>query len=259
MNQVMIADVIRVDRHAGALAARFGERVDVPGFSAVFPEDPEVPATAVPLGASDDAETLEAQIAALRQAFAARGRPAQVELATLGWRSLPAALVASGLKLQEETPLLVCRPGGLRPRGAASVPNLEVRWIAARDDLAFVASLMRQGLELRGGHDNAEAGAALGAAVAAGPLRVALAHMGTIPAGTGCSTPIDDVTEISGVSTLPNLRQRGVGGQLVSFLVAEHFAAGGTLAWACAPDVRAAALLFGVGFEDAGLRARFGE
>lgn len=255
MNRATSGQLVMIDAHAAELAALFGERVDLPGFSVVFPRDSEVPATAVPIATSDDAATLEAQIAGLVAAFAARGLPPRVELATLAWRSLPAALLASGFIPIEETPLLVCRPGRPAPRRPPA-PSVDVRWVGPGDDLAFVASLMKQGFELRGGADNAEAAAALAAAIA-GPLRVAIAQMGTIPAGSGCSTPLGEVTELSSVSTLPNLRQRGVASKLVGFLLDAHFAAGGTLAWACATDVRAAGLLFGVGFEDAGLRACF--
>jgi GNAT superfamily N-acetyltransferase len=245
-----LLDLARIDAHARALAALAGEVVEVPGFTLFLGGDGD--AFAIPGALPDDADGLEAAVAGLLDAFAHRGVAPRVELSLLASRALPAALATRGLAAVDEAPLFVCRPAGLRPRRGEA----RVRWIGAGDDLAFVASVMRQGFEVRG--PAGDAGAALGAALA-GPLRLAFAELRGAPAGTGCSTPLAGVTEISSLSTLPNVRRRGVGAQTATFLLEEHFGAGGDLAWACAPDTRAAALLLDVGFEDAGLRVAFGE
>jgi hypothetical protein len=44
---------------------------------------------------------------------------------------------------------------------------------------------------------------------------------------------------------------------VASFLAAEHFAAGGELAWAATADPRAHGLLQSLGFDDAGLRVSY--
>jgi ribosomal protein S18 acetylase RimI-like enzyme len=138
------------------------------------------------------------------------------------------------------------------PRAA----TVTTAWIRPDDDLRFVAATMRQGFELRGGPPTPDEVAALRASMNAG-VQVALAHSLGIPAGTGCSLPLGATTELSAISVLPNLRRRGVGSELASFLCAAHFQAGGALAWACAPDAAAAALLLGLGWQDAGLRVSY--
>jgi GNAT superfamily N-acetyltransferase len=59
------------------------------------------------------------------------------------------------------------------------------------------------------------------------------------------------------VSTIPTRRRRGVAAALVSFLLAEHFAGGGTLAWAATHDPAAHGLLQSLGFDDAGIRVSY--
>jgi ribosomal protein S18 acetylase RimI-like enzyme len=239
----MNRDLRRVDAHARGIGSLAAAAVELPGFTAFFPDDA---AWAVPRDAADEPDGLDAQLAGLAAAFSDRGRPLRVELVSMAWPALAAALAARGLAAVEETPLVVLR----RPPPAAGAAA-HIRWVAPGDDLAFVASLMRQGFELRG----AAPGAAddLRAALA-GPMRIAVAELDGLPAGSGCAASLDGVCEISSVSTLPSQRRRGVGAALVRFLAGEHFRAGGELCWACVPDVRAAGLFLDVGFEDAGLR-----
>jgi GNAT superfamily N-acetyltransferase len=249
----MRSELARVDAHARGMGALAAPAVELPGFTAFFPEAGT--AWAVPRDPSGDPDTLEEQLAGLAAAFAARDRMLLVELVALAWPALPAALASRGLSVLEETPLLVRRGGAAAPRRAGA--GVQARWVAAGDDLAFVASLMRQGFELRGGDPPAVLAAELRAALA-GPTRIAVAELDGLPAGSGCMAALGGVSEISSVSTLPTRRRRGVGSALVDFLAGAHFAGGGELCWACAPDARAAGLFLDAGFEDGGVRMSMG-
>jgi GNAT superfamily N-acetyltransferase len=238
----------RVEAHARGVAALGAERVAVGAFDAFLAA--EGPSYAVPARPTGDATALAAELAELDATFRARGLPLRIELTLVLWPELSPALVAAGLTPVEETPLFVVGPEGFRPR---SVAGLDVRWLAPEESPAFALALVRQGYELRGPPPSADEVAALRASLA-GPLRLATATLDGLPAGAGFSLPLADTTELSGVTTLPTQRRRGVGAGLVSFLVARHFEAGGALAWAASDDPRAAALFYRVGFHDGGLR-----
>ncbi len=102
---------------------------------------------------------------------------------------------------------------------------------------------------------NASSGADLGGRliVGAGPLGSydAVYRSDGTPAGTGRCLPLGDgLGEITAIVTLAALRRRGVAATLTSFLVRDHFNAGGTLAWLNAADARAQAVYHRVGFRD---------
>jgi GNAT superfamily N-acetyltransferase len=249
--------LIHVEGHARALAARSCDRADEGPFAAFFHRGDPALSFAAPVAALDDAATVRGHVAALRRRFAERGHPLRFEFALLSWPHLPATLQAAGLVPEEETPLLVCAPGQLR-RPAPSPPGLRCRWTATRDeDLAFVAALMRQGFELRGAISAADT-EGLRAGQEAG-VRYAVAELEGLPAASACSAPLGEVTEISAVSTLPTLRRRGVAAGLVAFVMDEHFAGGGRVAWGCTPDPAGLAVLAALGFADAALRVSFRE
>jgi GNAT superfamily N-acetyltransferase len=134
--------------------------------------------------------------------------------------------------------------------------TLTIRWVGERDDLTFLAALVRQGFEVKGGGVTAEDAAALAAGMTAG-VRWAVAKREGIPTGSGCSTPIGPATELSAISVLPTLRGHGAGAAILSFLVEQHFAAGGQLAWTSPADPAAAGALGRAGFHDAGLRMTY--
>jgi hypothetical protein len=233
----------RVEAHARAVATLDCDVVAVGPFDALFARGPDGPAYASPARPTTDQDGLRSDLAALARLFAERGHRLRVEFALLAWPELPPALEALGLEPEEETPILVCAAAGFRPRPAG---DLGVRWVGGSDDPAFIAQVMRQGFEVRG--------AAPGLTLPGAPVRVAYAELDGRPAGTGCSTPIEGVTELSAISTLPSQRRRGVAIRLTSFLAGAHFAAGGELAWAASPGPHVAALLQTLGFDDAGVR-----
>jgi GNAT superfamily N-acetyltransferase len=206
---------------------------------------------AAPLERVDDADALAAEIAQITAELRGRGLRPRFEFSLLRWPDLPPLLALAGYALEEQTPLLVAEPASFRPRAGANV-----RWVRPEEDLAFIGSVMRQGLEIRGGAPSADEVFELRETLALG-LGLAYAELEGRPAGTGCSFPIGPVTELSTISTIPTRRRRGVAAALVSFLVAEHFAGGGTLAWAATPDPIAHGLLQSLGFDDAGIRVSY--
>ncbi len=183
-------------------------------------------------------------------AFRRRGVRPRFELSLLLWPDLPPLLGEAGFRLEEQTPLLVLRAGSLRPAAGA------VRWVRADEDLAYIGSVMRQGMEIRGGPPTPDEQAELRAHLEAG-LRLAYAELDGRPAATGSSFPLGRTTEISALSTLPTQRRRGAARAVASFLAAEHFAAGGDVAWAATDDPRAHGLLQSLGFDDAGPRVSY--
>jgi ribosomal protein S18 acetylase RimI-like enzyme len=219
-------------------------------FALLHAADPSL-SHAAPLRRIDDAGELRAEIASATAALQARGLRPRFELSMLLWPELPPLLGEAGFRLEEQTPLLVCAAASFLPRGGA------VRWVRADEDLAYIGSVMRQGLEIRGGPPTAGELAALRAHLASG-LRLAYAEIDGRPAATGCSFPIGATTEISTLSTIPTQRRRGAARAVASFLAAEHFAAGGELAWAATDDPRAHGLLQSLGFDDAGPRVSYG-
>ena len=254
----------RVEAHARAVAALAAERVAIGPFDVFFATDArdatdataatdaadDGPSYAVPARPSHDQDVLRRHIAELVEAFRTRGLPPRVELSLLLWPEMPQALAASGLTQIEDSPLFVVTPASFRPRPRADVG---VRWVAPGESPALTLSIVRQGFELRGPPPTPEEIEALRASLD-GPLRLATAERERRPAGAGFSAPVGPTTEVSGVSTLPQQRRKGVAAALLSFLVAEHFGSGGDLAWGVADDPRAAALLYALGFQDAGLR-----
>lgn len=250
------AELDLVEAHARAVAGLRSDRLEVGAFDAFFASgDAEGPAYAIPARPAADKEALAADLAALAQAFHARGRPVRVELTLFLWPELPPALAAAGLVQVEDSPLFILDPAGFRPHRPDA---LRARWIAPGENPAFALSLVRQGFELRGPPPAPEEIAALRASLD-GPLRLAVADLDGSPAGAGFSMPLGPTTEISGLATLPLQRRHGVAGGVAAFLVEEHFGSGGRLAWGVTDDPRAVALLFGLGFRDAGLRVGWTE
>jgi hypothetical protein len=258
---MMRGELERVEAHARIVAGSRSERVEVGPFDVFFTSPPpaagpdddpdEVTAAyAIPARPTGDQTSLRADLAALVEAFRARGAVPRVELTLFLWPELPGALAAAGLVQVEDSPLFVVDPTTFRPR---ITPALTARFIAAGESPAFALSLVRQGFELRGPPPAPEEVAALRESLD-GPLRLAVANLDGRPAGAGFSMPAGDATEISGLATLPTQRRHGVATGITSFLVGEHFRGGGEIAWGVTDDPRVAGLLFGLGFHDAGLR-----
>jgi ribosomal protein S18 acetylase RimI-like enzyme len=78
--------------------------------------------------------------------------------------------------------------------------------------------------------------------------RRALALVEGKPAAVATLSPIGEMAELAGVTTLPALRNRGAARVVSSFLVDHHFQSGGERVWLGAADTRARSVYEGIGF-----------
>jgi hypothetical protein len=246
-----------VEAHVQAVSARDAEIVQVGGFTVFLGEDR--PAFAAPrVGEVAALEDLSATVAELRALFSARGLPVRVEYTALLHPALSTQLERAGLVLDEGSALFVCQKARFQPPPARV--EIQCSWASDRDeDLAFVASMMRQGFDIHEGPVTAEDVAALRGGAQAG-LRYAVAKVTGLPAATGTLWPVGPTAELSSVSTMPTMRRRGAARALMSFMVSAHFAAGGELVWASpgsGVEADVIDLLLGLGFEDGGMRLSY--
>ena len=163
------------------------------------------------------------------------GVPAALEWVVETTPSLSAAARAAGLHVRE-LPLLMLEPrGGPHPAGvqvrrvAADEPDLErIMAVAAvafahegtaagdagpreRDELAASSTADRARLRER---------------IATGAAALMVAEDRDGPIASGLHQPVDDVTEVVGVATLPSARRRGIGAAVTSALVRHALTSG---------------------------------
>jgi ribosomal protein S18 acetylase RimI-like enzyme len=238
------------EQNANVVSAQNREVVDCGPFRALL--DPTTDMIwvnyAVPIGPIDDAQATTAALADLRRIFARHQRKPRFEFNALPWPLLPPLLEASGFRLQERHPLMICTPGSLRQ---IATPGVRVRFLQADEPTATLASTMALQSECFGGPAElppADEVERLRGQLRAGTLCYALATLDSIPAGAGSTAPIDGVAEVAGIGTTPALRRRGVAATLTSFLAEQLFAAGGRLAWLSAGDAAAQSVYERVGF-----------
>lgn len=195
-----------------------------------------------------------ADVAALQKLFAGRGRVLRFEFFEPLHPWLAARLAGCGLKLQGAMPMMVCGPADLRPVAAAGV---EVRPLAADDSDLLLSSFLVTAKLCFG-----EPPAATPQEVEAtrqnlrdGVYRSAYATVDGAMAGVGSVSAAND--ELVGIGTLPGYRRRGVAATVSSRLVADHFAAGASLAWLSAGDGAAHATYRKIGFQPVGMQLNY--
>jgi ribosomal protein S18 acetylase RimI-like enzyme len=171
-----------------------------------------------------------------------------------------AAIAGGGLRVTER-PLLVSVGD---PHAAA---HADVRFVSADDDLATITAVQHVGFSAPG-TETGEAGvealrasaaaaddgmlAATRARIAAGRTIMASVWIDGRPVAAGAHQPLDGVTEIVGVATLPAFRRRGLGAALTAALVADARARGAELVFLSAGDDRIARVYERVGFSRVG-------
>jgi ribosomal protein S18 acetylase RimI-like enzyme len=168
---------------------------------------------------------------------------------------------AAGLKVVDH-PLLVLRESAGRPATA------DVRLIGPDDEqlaeIAAVAPIAFANPGTAVGHAGADELAATAACSPAGAtdelrerLRsgeavLAAAFVGGRPASTGMHLPVDDVTEIVGVGTLPAARRRGLGAAVTALLVEDALRRGIETVFLSAGSEEIARVYESLGFERVG-------
>ena len=178
--------------------------------------------------------------------------------------SLTGAALGAGLEVRQ-VPLLALEPGGW---AAPPVPpGVDVRMLGADDpalpgaqaavELAFAAADPAFGSA--GAQERDLAVARLGdlgflrERLRAGLTAMAVAERaGEGPLGAGSHQPVGDVTEVTGVGTLPAARRRGIGAALTGRLVEHARDRGAALVFLSAADDAVARLYERLGFRRIG-------
>ena len=166
------------------------------------------------------------------------------------------AALAGGLAIGDH-PLMVYRGGDL------AAGDADVRLARPDDDLATFSAVAAVGFA----HPGTAVGAAGSAEVAlhAGPpddaqrerlrsgaLTRAVAFLDGRPVATGVHQPLDGVTEIAGVATLPSARRRGLGRAVTALLVDDAIRHGAEIVYLTAGSEEIARVYASLGFERIG-------
>jgi ribosomal protein S18 acetylase RimI-like enzyme len=248
-----------MEENAIAVAAALREVVRVGPFQAML--DPHTPMTwvnyAVPLAPLPPASELDEALTALRRAFDERWRTIRFEFTAELWPDLPAALERAGLELEMSHPVMTCTPAEFRPYRA---PGVQVRRLTRETTSEELATYLEAAASCFGeatGAATAEEVERYRQELERGSLLYGRADLDGRLAGVACTTPLGEVAELAGVGTLPEMQRRGVAATLCSFLVQEHFDAGGDLVWLSAGDAVAQALYERIGFQVTATRLNY--
>jgi ribosomal protein S18 acetylase RimI-like enzyme len=193
---------------------------------------------------------LSGPLAALCATFRARGRLPRFEFVEEYSPELPAALRGAGFSEEGRYELMVCVPESYQP--APAVPGAEIVRLAADS----AATDIRAYIEVqRAAYEEGETNPASEEDVEnfrqnrSGGAQAYLARLDGTPACVGVYLPpLDSLTELAGIGTLPALRRRGLATALTARAVADAFAAGVEIAYLTAADERAGRVYEQVGF-----------
>jgi predicted GNAT family acetyltransferase len=248
----------RLEQSVSLGPAPWADTVSAGCFRAFFsPHSPYAELNyAMPVALPAQSGDLAAAVEDLRHLFAARRRTLRVEFVEELWTGLADVLERAGLTLAAREPLMACAPAEFQP---AAAPGVAVRALVAGDPdaalAAFIAIRDEEELEERGrmGQPQREEIAQLRQAIGTSGGWFALGRLDGEPAGTGrCQASGDGLGELTAIVTVRALRRRGVAATVTSYLVRQHFANGGTLAWLSAANVEARAVYVRVGFREIG-------
>jgi GNAT superfamily N-acetyltransferase len=255
--------VITPDRLEGYMRRGAGEgreTVEVPPFVAFL--DPEDPLCyfnyAHPLESIEsitgDLELLRRHLAeplaALRALFVSRQRTPRFEYVEQFAPDLGAALAAAGFSLEGRYPLLVCDPQSYR--AAPEVRGLEIQRLTVgsrSSDLREFVVVERQGFNHRVTEDVTDADCEdLRESMRRGSLAF-LARLNGQPAGiASCTVPLDGLTELAGIATLPEYRRHGIASAITAAAAQAAFGCGVEAAFLTAGDAQAGRVYQRVGF-----------
>ena len=207
---------------------------------------------AMPVAPLGDATLALAALAELQALFLQHGRRLRFEWTQALWPTLPGLLEQFGLISESASPQMICTPASWRPYVA---PGVAVRQLQPTDrlknyrmltNLAFGRAPDASPPEVEELRQALETGWIYGLAELAGRW-----------AGVGGFKSLEGLAELVAVATHPQLRRRGVAATLTSFLAAQHFDSGGTLAFLFAADAGAQAVYARVGFQTCAVRLSY--
>lgn len=243
---------VRLETYMRRAAMLGREIVDAPPFVCLFnPRDPlrffNYAKPLAPVGAESDG--LSASLAMLRAAFRERDRIPRFEFIEEFAPDLGPALVAAGFSLEARYPLLVCTPEMLRQM--PSIHGLTITTLTPNspaEDLLACLSVQQQGFgEIVGDPPTPDDVDALRATLAQDGAF--LARLDGVPAGAMMyTTPLEELTELAGGTTLEAYRRRGIGAAMVAAATAHAFARGVEIALLTAASEHASGVFQRAGF-----------
>jgi ribosomal protein S18 acetylase RimI-like enzyme len=255
----MTDDVLgRIDRYLDGIARAATRAEPIGSFTLFVQEGPGWPYYARPTpGATSFAAD---DVAAVRERQRGLGIPESFEWVVDLSPGASEAIASGGLRVTER-PLLASSTD------TGTAAGVDVRFTGADDDLASIMAVQHVGFEAEGtevGDAGLEALRGAAAAADVGTLdstRERIADGRTIlasvwvdggPVAAGAHQPLDGVTEIVGVATLPAYRRRGLGAALTAALVSDARARGADLVFLSAGDDAVARVYARVGFTRVG-------
>jgi GNAT superfamily N-acetyltransferase len=196
------------------------------------------------------ASRLADPLTTLRAVFSARGRAPRFEFVEEFAPDLGAALAANGFAREGRYPLLVCDPQSYR--AAPVVRGLEIQHLTVdgrSGELRDFLSVERQGFGHRVTEEVTEEDCrALRDDIRQGGLAF-LARWNGQPAGiASCSVPWRGLTELTGITTLPTYRGRGIATAISAAAAQAALGSGVEAAFLTAGDVQAGRVYQRVGF-----------
>lgn len=252
MDEPTIERLRRISQSVHQVAAQGREAITVGPFQALLEPFTDMIWLnyAVPIAPLGSAREVAEALAELRRVFAERQRTIRFEFIEALWPALPGALEEAGLQLQARQPLMLCTPGDFQPFNA---PDVQVQRLTDTENLEILTNYLSiQSESFNFGETNeppsTEMIEQLREHLQRGSWRCAMATVEGMPAGGGCTMPLERLCELAGVGTLPSMRRRGVAATLCSFLVQDHFDSGGDLVWLSAGDAVSQALYQKIGF-----------
>jgi ribosomal protein S18 acetylase RimI-like enzyme len=252
--------VITPDRLEGYMRRGAGEgreTVEVPPFVAFLdPEDPLCyfnyahPLESITGHLDLLRRHLAEPLAALRALFVSRQRTPRFEYVEQFAPDLGAALAAAGFSLEGRYPLLVCDPQSYR--AAPEVRGLEIQRLTVgsrSSDLREFVVVERQGFNHRVTEDVTDADCEdLRESMRRGSLAF-LARLNGQSAGiASCTVPLDGLTELAGIATLPEYRRHGIASAITAAAAQAAFGCGVEAAFLTAGDAQAGRVYQRVGF-----------
>lgn len=250
----------RVQSYFRRVAKRQYDAVPLPPFTLFFhPTDP-LPWLNYAIPDADATPDVAPVAAALRSAFAERGRVPRFEFLEAFAPSLAASLAEEGFSEAARPLLMTLEAGALRE--PPPVPGFTIEVLTPRSPLESArrfVSVQRRAFGMPGAGPVSEADASW-MITSLGEGRGFLAFFEGEPVGTGMFThPLDGLTEIAGVSTLEPFRRRGIGAAVTAAAAALAFSRGVSGVLLSAADERAGRVYGGVGFRPVGNVLVFGE
>lgn len=200
------------------------------------------------------------QLAALRTAFAERGRTLRFEFLHEYTPRLRGLLDGLGVQSEGENPLLVCTA---ETWTAVALPDgLQVRRLTAASpdaELAAQIEVGSRGFGEEGRGATPERITDLRRRLGLGGAYFG-AWLGDEPVGVGAYTvPLDGFTELVGIATLPEYRRRGIAGAVTAEMARSAFSEGVQTAFLTAADDDASRVYQRAGFRRIGTGLAYSE